>query len=54
MEDADHNKGIFSERVLKPCPQEIPKYAGAPSEDFTVFRDEFNMAMESNRIAKTD
>ena len=54
IEEADFNRGLLSERILKLCPQEIPKYAGTPSEDFTDFRNEFNMAMESNIISKAD
>ena len=54
IQDADNKRGLFSDRTNKLCPQQIPKYAGTPSEDFIDFRDMFNRAMESNIISKTD
>ena len=54
MKAADHDQGIFSTRTPQICPQEIPKYAGTPSEDFVDFKEDFHKAMKSNRIAKPD
>ena len=54
IEDADKKRGLFSDRANKPCPQQIPSYAGTPSEDFITFKDKFNKAVEDNRISKTD
>ena len=54
VEAADLNQGILYNRTPQICPQEIPKYAGTPSEDFMDFKEEFSTAMRSNRIAKPD
>ena len=50
----DKKQGLFSDRSAKPCPQQIPSYAGTPSEYFITFKDKFNRAAEDNRISKTD
>ena len=54
LETADANQYIFSKRTPRICPQEIPKYAGTPSEDFIDFKEDFLTAMKRNRTAKPD
>ena len=54
IEEADRKQGLFSDRSTKPCPQQIPSYAGTPSEDLITFKDKFNKSAEDNRISKTE
>ena len=54
IEDAHKKQGLYSDRLAKPCPSEIPTFGGTPSEDFIVFKDKFKIAVSNNRISKTD
>ena len=54
IEDAHKKQGLYSDRLAKSCPSEIPTFGGTPSEDFIVFKDKFKIAVSNNRISKTD
>ena len=54
IEEADKKQGLYSDRLVKPCPSEIPTFGGTPSEDFIVFKDKFKKAASDNRISKTE
>ena len=54
IEDADKKQGLYSDRLAKPCPAELPTFGGTPSEDFIVFKDDFETAVTDNRVSKSD
>ena len=54
IEDADIKQGLYSDRIAKPCPAELPTFGGTTSEDFIVFEDGFKTAVTDNRVSKSD
>ena len=54
IEEADTKQGLYSDRIAKPCPPELPTFSGTPSEDFIVFKDEFQTAVTDNKVSKSD
>ena len=54
IEDADIKQGLYSDRIAKPCPAELPTFGGTPSEDFIVFKDDFKTAVTDNKVSKSD
>ena len=53
IEDTDIKQGLYSDRIAKPCPAELPTFGGTPSEDFIVFKDNFETAVTDNRVSKS-
>ena len=54
IEEADQDKGLYSERKAKSSPVQIPSFSGHSGEDFVEFQTKFEKAMVTNKIPKTD
>ena len=54
IEDADVDKGLYSDRKTKSTPLQFPQFSGNPSEDLVEFQTKFEKALVANRIPKCD
>ena len=54
IREADDEKGLYSDRVAKASPVQLPSFSGNVGEDLVDFVTKFDKAVKANKIPKAD
>ena len=54
IQEADEDKGLFTNRISKSSPVQLPSFGGFVGEDLLDFEEKFEKAVKANKIPKSD